>query len=61
MTKEYDKTELRNLMLYSYIDKCGLSPAEIIEAITRYKSLKKVGLAVRPEETAQQLEFSIDS
>lgn len=56
------KNDLRNLMLYSYIDKCGLSPAEIIEAITRYKALKKVGVATRPEATEMtQLEMPLDS
>lgn len=58
---EKSKSELRNLMLYSYIDKCGLSPAEIIEAITRFKALKKVGLSTKPSEDTAQLEMNLDS
>lgn len=62
MTSEYEKskTELRNLMLYSYIDKCGLTPAEIIEAVVRYKALKKVGISTKPGE-GTQLELPLDS
>lgn len=40
MGKDSGETSLRNLMLYSYVDNCGLSPSEVIAAISTYKYTK---------------------
>lgn len=55
MGRNSEEISIRNLMLYSYIDNCGLQPSEIIEAILRYKSFKKVGLATKPEDGQLEL------
>lgn len=53
-----ESNEMKNLMLFSYIEKCGLKPSEVIEAIVRYKALKKIGIPQGPlSEEQSSFEF----